>query len=255
MLGPLWLSYGRRIVAVGGPKRKATLSLLLVRANTLVPVEELIDELWGAQIPKSAPHNVRLYIANLRHLLRPLPGASVINRHGSGYQLTCDPDDLDVGRFRALVAAGRRAAADNDWGVALARLENGVGLWRGRALADVPVRSALSAWCAAVEVEWLGANEDLIEALLRTGAPDRAASRASELLAVDPMRERGYALLMRARYQTGDVAGALAAFASARRYMAEQLGVEPGVNLRQLQSAILSRDPGLPMAGAIGSRI
>ncbi|NUT48025.1 MAG: AfsR/SARP family transcriptional regulator, partial [Saccharothrix sp.] len=118
----------------------------------------------------------------------------------------------------------------------------GVGLWRGRALADVPVSAALSAWCAGADAERLGATEDLVEALLMAGFPDRAASRAGDVIAADPLRERAHALLMRARYQVGDVAGALTAFDAARRHMVRQLGVEPGEDLRRLHTAILSRE-------------
>jgi DNA-binding SARP family transcriptional activator len=243
MLGPLRLHDCRRTISVGGPKQRTLLSLLLVRVNTMVSVDEMVDELWGVRVPDSAVHNIRLYIANLRRLLARVGATSIVNLRGSGYQLVAEPDRLDIEVFRRDVADARRAVADAEWDVALALFERGVGLWRGRALADVPVSAALSAWCAGADAERLGATEDLVGALIMAGFPDRAASRAGDVIAADPLRERAHALLMRARYQVGDVAGALAAFDAARRHMVRQLGVEPGDDLRRLQQAVLSREP------------
>jgi DNA-binding SARP family transcriptional activator len=249
LLGPLELKEDDHVFPLGTPKQKAVLATLLVRVNALVSVDELIDELWGARAPKSAPDNVRLYVANLRRLLAVAKDAAVISRHGRSYRLNADPDNFDFVQFRAKVAVGRRASADGDWEASLPLFERSVGLWRGRALADVPMRVVLSEWCAAAEAEWLSASEDLIEALINTGLPDRAASHAGDLLAIDPLRERAHRLLMLAQYQAGNVAGALRAFHSARNHMVEQLGVEPGSDLRRLHSAMLSRDPDLPIDG------
>ena len=120
-----------------------------------------------------------------------------------------------------------------------------LGLWRGSLAADVVVGPVLAGWRVAVAEERLCAMEDRAEALIALGAHDRVSTQMREVLAGEPLRERSHALLIRARYQAGDVAGALAAFDAARRVLAEELGVEPGPELSGLQHAVLNRDPTL----------
>lgn len=242
VLGALELHDGALPSPIGSPKQKTALALLLVRAGTVVPVEEFVAELWEGRAPASALVNLRSYAAGLRRLLSAAANAPVLAKRGSGYVVTLDRAEFDLPRFRELTAAGRVALNAGELPVAGARLHEALGLWRGPALADVSLGPALTAWRVAVHEQRLAAMEDHVEVLLGLGAVDRAAEQARDLVGAAPLRERAYALLMRAQYQAGDVAGALAAYDAARRGLVEALGIEPGEELRRLQRAVLNRD-------------
>jgi DNA-binding SARP family transcriptional activator/tetratricopeptide (TPR) repeat protein len=233
---------GERPLSLGAPKQKALFALLLVRAGTVVPAEELIDELWEGRPPASAVTNLRSYASGVRRVLAAVAVAPVLDRRGSGYVLTLGATDVDLPRFRGLSATGRAALDDGDLSLAVDRLRAALGLWRGPALADVPIGPALSAWRVAVQEQRFGAMEDHAESLLRLGMVEEAAEQASDLLSAAPLRERAFAQLMRARYQAGDVPGALATYDVVRRNLADQLGIEPGEELRRLHKAILNRE-------------
>jgi DNA-binding SARP family transcriptional activator/tetratricopeptide (TPR) repeat protein len=217
--------------------------VLLVRANAAVTVDEIIDEVWGERPPPSAAANLRAYVNRLRRILGDGPDGPVLVRNGVAHILTIGPDGSDLPRFRGLARRGRDALATGDVAAALTMLNDGLGLWRGRPLADVPADGpACTAWRLAVAEERLCAAEDRLLALIGVGAHAEAAAGARELLAAEPLRERSHALLMRARYGTGDSAGALAAYDVARRTLAEHLGTEPGPELRRFQAVVLRQE-------------
>jgi DNA-binding SARP family transcriptional activator len=245
ILGPLELVAGTGPIPLGAPKQRLVLALLLARGDTVVPVADIIDELWGDAPPPSAEPNVRLYANNLRRLLAAWPGAPVLARRGRGYLLTVAEADFDLWRFRRLVARGREALRNGDHPAAVAEFDDGLRLWRGPAAVDLPGGRLLTGWRVAVAEERLSATEARAEALLALGATDRVLTEIGEIVAGAPWRERAHALLIRAKYQNGDVAGALAAYDAARRRLIDQLGVEPGEELTTLQKAILNRDPAL----------
>ncbi|ROO60379.1 DNA-binding SARP family transcriptional activator [Micromonospora sp. Llam0] len=248
VLGALELWSGAEPVLLGSPKQRTALALLLVRAGTVVPTEVLVDELWE-QAPPSALDNLRSYTASLRRLLNAAADAPIVEKRGAGYIAKVDPVHFDLASFEELATAGRAALDRGDLRAAAGRLQEGLDLWRGPALADVLLGPALSRWRVAVHEQRLAAMEAHAEALLGLGSVDRAAARARDLLAVEPLRERAHALLVQARHAAGDVAGALAAFDTARRSLVEQLGVEPSEELRRLQKAILNRErPAVPAA-------
>jgi DNA-binding SARP family transcriptional activator len=182
-----------------------------------------------------------MYAANLRRVLRSQAAAPTVSRLDSGYQLAIDPAALDVSQFRYSVEAARQAISQGRYAAALREFDVGLARWRGDALAGLPLGDALSSWCAAVEQERLAALEDRGLVLLAMGVADRAAAAASEVLVCEPLRERAHALLIRACYQAGDVAGSLSAYEVARRNLVEELGVEPGEELRELNQAVLNR--------------
>jgi DNA-binding SARP family transcriptional activator len=245
VLGPIELWSGDRRLAVGAPKQRAVLALLLMRANAVVPVDEIIDELWPGAPPASALPNVRTYAASLRRTLADVSGVSIVISRSVGYSMAIDASEFDVSCFRDSVRLGRAGAARGDARTAVLEFNRGLGLWRGRALADVPVGAALAAWRTALEEERLRALEDRAEAFLAVGSLDEAAGDARQVLAAEPLREHAHALLVRASYQSGDVAGALAAFETARHQLAEELGLDPGEELRRLHRAVLDRDTAL----------
>jgi DNA-binding SARP family transcriptional activator/tetratricopeptide (TPR) repeat protein len=227
-------------LALGTPKQRTVLALLLVRAGTVVPADVLIDELWPHP-PASAQTNLRSYTSNLRRLLQPAGSVSALTRTGSGYMVTVPAAEFDLERWRANVDSGSTALRADDLVVAAAHLRQGLNLWRGPALADVTLGAALTAWRESINEERLAATEDAIEVALRLGQLNAAAQQARSLLEAAPLRERAAGLLMRARYEAGDVAGALAVYDKTRRALADTLGIEPGDELRELQRDVLRR--------------
>jgi DNA-binding SARP family transcriptional activator len=245
VLGPVELHGSGRALPLGTPKQKTALVLLLVRAGTIVPVDDLVAELWENDPPPSAVANVRMYANNLRRLLMTQSGAPILARIGDGYRLMVDPAGFDLAVFRRLTGEAREAYARGDLTGAVARFDGALAQWRGSPAAGVPAGRSLAAWRVAVQEERLSAVEDRAEALLGLNAHSVVSSQIAEVLSVEPLRERSHAMLIRARYQAGDVAGALAAYDAARRLLAEELGVEPGDELTRLQRAVLNRDPAL----------
>jgi DNA-binding SARP family transcriptional activator/Tfp pilus assembly protein PilF len=242
VLGPLEIvDAAGHPMALGPPKQRTLLALLLVRAGTVVPDEVLIDELWHDP-PASALTNLRAYAANLRRVLELAGAVVAVTKAGSGYRVSISAPEFDLERWRTRAAAGSAALAEGDLEGAAGHLREALVLWRGPALADVAVGSALAAWRDSIHEERLAATEDAIEATLRLGHLNLATQRARDLLAAAPMRERAADLLMRARYASGDVAGALAVYDRVRRALVDTLGIEPGDELRELQRGVLRRD-------------
>ncbi len=241
ILGALRVDGGEHPLPLGSRKQKALLALLLVRAGSVVSVETIVDELWDDP-PASALSNLRAYAGGLRRVLNGTGGDAMVVKTGSGYVARVADGEFDLLRWRELIGAGRGALLAGDPSSALDRLRQGLGLWRGQALADVTLGPVLTAWRDAVHEQRVAAVEDVIEALLRLGQLEVASEQARELLATAPMRERAAALLMRARYRAGDVPGALAVYEATRRTLAEELGVEPGEELGKLQRQVLNRD-------------
>jgi DNA-binding SARP family transcriptional activator/tetratricopeptide (TPR) repeat protein len=252
-LGPFELYCGGRVVTLGAPKQKVVLALLVARANQTVPVCDLVNELWGDLPPASALANLRLYANNLRRLLAAGTGLPLVTRRGTGYVLVIDESLIDVYHFRASIRHGRAALLQGTYESAITYFDAGLRLWRGPVAADLPLGRLLTGWRAALKEERLSAVEDRDDALLRLGGHDLVLTEVTEVLAAEPLRERCHALLIRARYQAGDIAGAIGGLDTVRRLLVEELGIEPGEELRRLQQAILNRDPNLSRPDRITS--
>src|SRR6266700_5090895 len=140
VLGSVDVRTDGRPLALGGPKQRALLALLLLNANGVVSRDQLIDALWGERAPASAQRSLDTYVSRLRTLL----GADRIERHSPGYRLRVDPGELDLERFEALLEQGRTAAAAGDAATARDRLVESLGVWRGSALAGVASELALA---------------------------------------------------------------------------------------------------------------
>ncbi|HEU5109649.1 MAG TPA: BTAD domain-containing putative transcriptional regulator, partial [Micromonosporaceae bacterium] len=223
------------------------LALLLARAEVVVTVDQLVEELWEGEPPPSAVANVRMYAARLRHILAAHHGGPALAKVGGGYRLSIGAADYDLSAFRGLVGEARAALDGGDLEAAESLFDNALELRRGPPLADLTLGPGLTGWRTAIEEELLSAVEDRADAELRLGAHDRACTELPPVLAAYPLRERCHALLARARYQAGDVAGALAALTRARQILADELGIEPGEELSALQTAVLNRDPSLAL--------
>lgn len=244
MLGPLLVDDGASWSAIRAAQQRLVAAILLLEAGRAVPVERLVDELWGERPPPSAAATVRGYMMRLRRLLGGGPGGPLVTR-GLGYELVVEDSDVDARVFAGLVASGRRALADGRPATAAAKLAHGLALWRGPALADVPASPAVTAEAERLGQLRLAALEDWLDVQLQLGRHADVVDEAQRLVAEHPLRERLWARLMLAQYRCGRRAEALAAYQRARRALVEELGLEPGPELRELQRAVLDGQPEL----------
>ncbi|WP_199743805.1 BTAD domain-containing putative transcriptional regulator [Verrucosispora sp. FIM060022] len=240
LLGPLSVVRDGRPVDLGSVKQRLVLACLLFRPNEAVSKERLVTALWDDQPPASANANIRTYVRGLRQALHDEADDQprIVTTHG-GYLLRVEPDERDLDRFDAATARGREALTSGDAERAEAELVAALGLWRGRALAELPLPPQLSRWVEQLMERRLLAEEDHAEAKLALGAPAEVIPRLRALLDRHPLRQRAWVHLMSALYASGDVAGALAAFRQVRRVLAEETGMDPGPELTRLHDDIL----------------
>jgi predicted ATPase/DNA-binding SARP family transcriptional activator len=241
VLGPLEAEVGGRVVPLGAPKQRALLALLLLHANEVVSRERAIDLLWGDEPPASAQNSLQVYVHGLRKLL----GRQRIVTRGAGYVLVIAAGELDLQRFDRLVAEARHALEAGSAASAAERLEEAVGLCRGEPLADLPFDAFSEPARERLRERRLAAEELRTDAYLALGRHERLAGELEALVAQNPYRERVWGQLMLALYRSGRQADALDAFQSARRLLADDLGIEPSPELRELERAILRHDPSL----------
>jgi predicted ATPase/DNA-binding SARP family transcriptional activator len=248
ILGSLEVVDGDRLLALGSPQQRALLAVLLVHRGEPVSSDRLIDELWGEHSPASAVKIVQGYVSNLRRVL----GDGLLVTRGRGYVLQLDAARLDVDRFEALVAAGRRAMRDGDARTAVARLREALGLWRGAPLADLAYEAFAQAEIARLRESRLAALEQRIGAELEHGEHAQLVGELEALVREHPLRESFIAQWMLALYGAGRQADALEAYQHARMRLADELGLEPGPALKKLQVQILEQAPALRASPATG---
>ena len=241
LLGPIEVVRDDRLVALGG-KQRALLALLLLHANEVVSRDRLLDALWRERQPGSAEHSLDVQVSRLRKAFAP--DELVLTRAG-GYLLQVDPGQIDAHRFERLLEQGRRANAEGKPREALSALRAALALWRGAALADVSYESFAQSEIGRLEELRLVAAEERIEAELALGRHDRVVAELESLAAKHPLRERLRGQQMLALYRAGRQAEALQVYSETRRHFAEELGIEPGRSLRELEQAILRQDPEL----------
>src|SRR5215211_7536164 len=231
ILGPLEVEVGGDTIPLGGPKQRAVLAHLVLRANQLVPAETLIDQVWPEEPPERARNVIQTYVSHLRKAL----GHDRIESNGPGYRLRLDPSELDAARFDALMRDAKRSLPV-DPNVAVATLEDALALWRGPALADLDDLR-------------LEAQETRIEGLLAAGVQARAIGELEALIARHPWRESLWGLLMLAFYREGRQAEALRSYQRVREILADELGLDPSPELVRLHQRVLQQDPGLDLRG------
>ena len=236
LLGPLEVREGDRSLPLGGAKQRALLALLVLNANRVVPRERLIDELWGDEPPETAVASVQVYVSRLRKLLPP---ESLVTR-SPGYVLVVEPEAIDLARFEHLLSEGREALSGDDPTRASKVLREALALWRGPALSEF-AESFARIEGARLEDLRLAALEERVEADLASGRHGELAGELESLIAVSPHRERLRRQLMLALYGSGRQAEALQAYRQARAAL-DELGLEPGEELRQLEKQILTQD-------------
>ena len=253
ILGPLEVTSCGERLPLGGPQQRALLALLLLHANQSVGRERLIDEIWGETPPRTAAVSLNGYVSKLRKLLTSGSGAAVETRP-DGYALRIEPEQLDVNQFEHLVARAREQKAAGRAREAEEALAAALELWRGPPLADLMYAPFAQSEIARLEENRVAAIEDRYELELDQGRHAAVVGELEKLANDHPLRERPAALLMLALYRSGRQAEALQAYERTRRLLAEELGLEPGEQLRELQGRILRRDPELAVPQA-GSRL
>jgi YVTN family beta-propeller protein len=246
ILGPLEVSAGGSPLPLGGPRQRALLALLLLDANRVVSRDRLVDELFSGQHVQSGDGALRVQVSRLRRTLGALDGELLVRRP-PGYVLTVAPDALDLLVFERLAAEARAASEAGDHARAATTLREAESLWRGRPLADVELAGA-----ARLEVERLAelrvaVTEQRVDAELALGRHADLVPELEALVGAYPLRERLRAQLMLALYRSGRQAEALEAYRSARALTVEQLGLEPGPELKRLEQAILRHEPTLDL--------
>jgi DNA-binding SARP family transcriptional activator len=209
-------------VALGGPRRRALLALLMLDAGRVVATGRLIDGLYGEQAPAGVGNAVQSQISRLRQVL-PVP----VEGHPEGYRLAVEPDAVDAHRFERLSAEGRAALAAGDPAKAATLLRDALTLWRGPALADVGDAPFAAAQVVRLEELRIGAVEDRAEADLALGRHRTLVAELGGLVAGYPLRERLRGQLMRALYGSGRQSEALEAYEVARRELAASHGGSP----------------------------
>ena len=241
ILGSLQVLDEGRELPLGGAKPRALLALLLLDRNRVVSRDRLIDELWSSDPPATAATALQVYVSQLRKAL----GRDLILTQPPGYLVRVSDGELDLHRFESMVAAAR-----NEEPAEAARLlREGLALWRGAPLADLGDSFARTER-ARLEEQRLAALEQRIEAELALGRHVDLVPELEGLVRELPLRERPRGQLMLALYRCGRQADALEAYRTGRRFLDEELGLEPGVELQRLERDILNHDPSLePPAG------
>jgi DNA-binding SARP family transcriptional activator len=224
------------------PKVRVFLAMLLCQANHHVAGTDLVDELWGGRVPRSAAANLRTYAATLRRAFARYRLASQLLHGDEGYRLLVTPEHVDLFRFRQLTGTARDAASRGDLALAVARFGQAADLWRGAPLAGVRPGPVLAAWRAALDEERGTALEEQAAALLRLGRAVEAIALLRQACVAYPLREPLVGQLMLAYQRTGRTSDALLAFRHLRGTLIEELGIEPCATLQRLHRRILTGD-------------
>ena len=242
VLGPLEAVGEHGALTLPKGKPCAVLAVLLMHANEVVATDRLIEDVWGAHPPANATKSLHVYVSQLRRSLGP----DVILTRPPGYVLRIEPGRLDLDRFERL----RDEAARADPQTAADRLHEALALWRGSPFADFTYDAFAQTTIARLEEQRLGALEERIEADLQLGRHAEIVAEVATLAQEHPLRERIRGAQMLALYRCGRQAEALAAYQEARRALVDELGIEPGRALHELERRILMQDPALELAAA-----
>jgi len=248
ILGPLQIGGPGSTSSAGSPRQQAVLAVLLAHANTMVPIDALIEEAWNGRPPPSARRAVHVYVFRLRRMLAAYigePSHDVLATSEKGYLLRVGPSQLDATRFRQLLTDGHQALLSGRAVKAGVLLTEALALWRGPALAGVAVESVQQSLVIPLEELRLSALQTKIKAALELGQHEAVVAELWALVAAHPYREAFRAHLMVALYRCGRQAEALTVYDQARRQLREEFGADPGVALQRLHHAVLRGDPEL----------
>jgi DNA-binding SARP family transcriptional activator len=238
-LGPLEVVNDGSPLALGGGKQRALLAMLLLHANEVVSSERLIDELWGEAPPATVSKSIHVYVSRLRKEL----GEERLVTRSPGYVLRVEPGEFDLQRFEGLLAEARDG--DADAATTARTLREALALWRGAPLADLAYEPFAQPEIARLEELRWAALEARIDAELASGRHAELVGELQALVAEHPLREHLHGQLMLAFYRSGRQADALELYRRTRETLSEELGIEPGLELQELERRMLQHDPEL----------
>jgi DNA-binding SARP family transcriptional activator/WD40 repeat protein len=231
-------------IPLGGPKQRAVLAHLLLRANHLVPTDVLIDEVWGEEPPETVRNALQSYASHLRKAL----GTERLEGSRAGYVLRAEPSELDAVRFQSLLRDARRLLPI-DAKAAVGAFDHALDLWRGPAFGDLAAEASLRSEAARLDDLRLSALEERIDAQLTLGDLTEVIGELENLTTRHPLRERFWEQRMLALYRAGRQGEALAAYQRAREVLADDLGIDPSPELRRVHERILAQSPDLDPGG------
>ncbi|MBJ6636770.1 AfsR/SARP family transcriptional regulator [Streptomyces sp. DHE7-1] len=241
ILGTFEARHGDRVIPVTAPKQQAVLATLLLDAGNVVPLDRIVDHIWDGSPPTSWQTTLQAYVYRLRNLLAPMSGVGLHTR-APGYVLESDEEEIDLVVFREHVAAARALVRRDDPRAAADRLRRALAMWRGNALAGIPGQ-----WfqheARFMESERVTAHEELLGIELALGNDQQVLPELAKLADAHPFRESLAAELLVALYRVGRQAEALQTYSAVRRRLRDELGVEPGRDLRAVHDAILRQVP------------
>jgi predicted ATPase/DNA-binding SARP family transcriptional activator len=246
-LGVIQVAREGRLLDLGSPKQRALLAILLLHANEVVSTDRLIDLLWAENPPASARKVLQLYVSQLRRTLASAPNGPnrTLTTSFPGYALRVERDACDLYRFEDLITEARRMLADGEPAAAASTLTEALGLWRGQALADFRFEPFAQEAIGRLEAMRLSAVLDHAEAVLALGRHAEALAELQPLVGLHPTEERLARLLMLAQYRAGRQADALDDFRRIRDVLVDELGIEPGRELQDMQRKVLAQDDSL----------
>jgi DNA-binding SARP family transcriptional activator/Flp pilus assembly protein TadD len=248
LLGPMLVRSSGVVIPVPGGKLRAVLAALLLAQGRAVSLEDLAETLWGPEPPPTARVTIQNHVLRLRRALGA-ESARIATRP-PGYLIRVDASELDVSRFERRLSAAQAAARNQSWEAAAREAREALGLWRGEPLADVDSGLLATREAPRLAEMRLQALETRINADLHLGRHDQLVPGLQSLAAQHPLREHFHGQLMLALYRCGRAGEALEAFQRARRVLVDELGIEPGAELRGLQEKILAADPALTTPSA-----
>ena len=245
ILGPFEVLVDGRRVALGGDRQRAVLAVLLLHRGEIVSTDRIVDELWGDRAPATATKTVQVYVSRLR---KGLGNGALVTR-GGGYALEVGDEDVDADRFERLAREGREALEGGDLRRSEERLNAALGLWQGPPLSDFEYEQFAQAEVERLSEMRLAALEDRAEAGLDLGRHAALVPELEALVNEHPLRERPRAQLMLALYRCGRQSDALAVYRDGQRRLDEELGLQPGPELRRMERAVLDQDPAISPPG------
>ncbi|MGD9701750.1 MAG: BTAD domain-containing putative transcriptional regulator [Acidimicrobiia bacterium] len=255
LLGPLEVVDDTgQLVEIRGAKLRTLLGALVLKAGQPLSSDHLADVMWGDSPPGAAANALQAQISKLRRILVAADGTSPLETRDGGYVLLVEPSAIDAHHFATLAALGRAHLEAGLPAEAAKALRDAIGLWRGPALADFVYDDFAETERVRLDEVRLAAIEDRVDADLALGNHDAVIAEIEVLVSESPLRERFWGQLMLALYRAGRQADALRAFQRVKERLAEDLGLDPGPELRRLEQQILVHDPSLAAPTSSASR-
>ena len=252
VLGPLRIQDDGALVPLTSGRQRALFASLLIAGGETVAADRLIEDVWGEDLPSDPANTLQHGVAQLRKLLEPGrkrgDSPTVLISEGTGYRLDLEGHSLDTADFEEHFERGRSLLDDGVAEAASEQFTRALALWRGPAYGDFAYSDFARAESERLEELRVQCRELLVDALGAAKGPDSVIADLEGLIVEFPYREGLWARLMRALYQAGRQADALRVYGRASRALGDELGIEPSVELRDLEEQILLQDPSLAPA-------